>query len=173
MMRMPNPVPPGLIEKIEAAGCTIERVYVGSSSEFEWRSSNPETAQAIVASYSLAEAKDALKSRVAEIARLKLDEQAARSGYSMSEIATWADKERAARQFLGPDPLKRVPDALVLEASAAGLTVAELADRIVTNASLWRAESAAIMGARTRLRTSIDAIASLEEAARFDVRVGW
>lgn len=172
MMKMPTKVPPGLIEKIEAAGYTIERSYTGGSSAGVWRSSNEAEAQRIADSYTLDEAKAHLRAAVSDMAKHLLDKIATDSGYSMTEIAVWAEKERLARQFSGAKNVSP-PRELVREAEAAGVTVTDLCDKILENASSWRDAQAAIMGARMRLKNQIDALADLQAAASFDCNSGW
>lgn len=82
------------------------------------------------------------------------------NGYPMSEIDSWSKQESEARAYTA-DPVNAVTPLLSAMASARGITIAELASRVILKADLFAASAGAIIGKRQKLEDQIGLATSL------------
>ena len=89
--------------------------------------------------------------------------------YGPYEMATW-DQQYAEAVALMADPNAAVPllDAL---ATARGMAVAALAQRIIRNREVWSALTGSVVGQRLAIVDRINAATSVEEVAAVDVTI--
>lgn len=109
--------------------------------------------------------------RARKLAEIKRSAQAAADAYMSSypefETLTWESQEREARAYVADSEV--ATPTLAPIAQARGLSVADLAQRVIAKADAFRAAAAAIMGQRQALEDQIMAAATVEEVRA----IGW
>lgn len=133
-----------------------------------WVSSDDAAVQAIIDGYTLAQAKAERKREVSAKAREKYD--LVTSGISAAEMAGWPILLSEAVAYRAGSTTH---PALTAEASIRGITVEALVQKVEGNAAQFQAARAAIAGTDGKKRDEIDALASFEAVAAYDVAGGW
>src|SRR5450830_1350663 len=123
----------------------------------KWNGGNPvyvETAPlADVKAAKLAELSEAFTQRIAVI----------RAGYPDDEITSWPEQKVEATAFTA-DPSANVP-LLSHMAAARGITVADLAARVLANAAAWATMSGGLIGKRQKYEDAVNAAADAASVA--------
>lgn len=153
-----------LLGKITAAGLAIwiEDGVV--------RSTDDATVQAIVDAYTLAEAKLALSAKVALLAKTKRDGIVAT--ISAGELASWPVKLAEASAYARTGDPADAP-LLTIEATARGVTLADLMAKVAGNAQTFAALEAGIAGTDGRHRDAIAALPDWGALYAYDYTTGW
>ena len=133
-----------------------------------WVSSDDTAVQAIIDGYTLSQAKAEKKREVSAMARTKYDTVTA--GISAAEMAGWPILLSEAVAYRAGSTTHPALDA---EASIRGITVDALVQKVESNAVAFQAARAAIAGTDGKKRDEIDALASFEAVAAYDVAGGW
>jgi len=133
-----------------------------------WISSDDTAVQAIIDGYTLAQAKTEKRREVSAVARQKYNLVTA--GISAAEMAGWPILLSEAADYrtsgvVGP--------AIQTEAFIRGIDVGDLVSKIESNAAQFQATRPAIAGAAGRKRDEIDALATFEAVASYNVAGGW
>ncbi len=82
-----------------------------------------------------------------------------KAGYPVGEQQTWDKQEREAREFVADD--QTPTPMLTALAEARGITVADLAARVIVKADAFSAYSGGVIGRRQRCEDEIDAATNL------------
>lgn len=127
-------------------------------------------AQAIINSYTVAEAKAWLKRQVADRARNTQDAFLAAQNYSAGEASTWSIKRAEAQQA---SPTAGNCSLLQAEAVASGRTLGAIVARVNANAAAFAAFSAQCAGNRAKHQDAIDALSTFAQVAAYDYSTGW
>lgn len=127
-----------------------------------------------------------LEAAKATIYQQIIDETARRqdaliSGYSYAEATSWDEKEKEAKALVASNDIDQAPYLRVEAITATGATTPEeilsatqaLAQRILQKADHLRTQTALIAGNRGKLRSQVEALATVEEVMSFDVNQGW
>lgn len=152
----------GLHTEIRAAGHWLEQ------RDGVWVSSDDAAVQAIIDGYTLSQAKAEKRREVSALARTKYD--AVTAGISAAEMAGWPILLSEAVAYRAGSTTHPALDA---EASIRGITLEALVQKIENNAAQFQAARAAIAGTDGKKRDEIDALASFEAVAAYDVAGGW
>lgn len=136
----------------------------------EWISSDDAAVQAIIDGYTLTQAIATRQAECLSIAKGLRDK--AISGISAGEMAGWPIKLAEARAFVA-DPAGAQTPMLAAEASARGVTVAELVGKVGGNSTRFAALEAAIGGADGRHRDALAKLTTFEAVAAYDLTAGW
>lgn len=129
-------------------------------------------AQAIVDSYTVAEAKAWLRGQVADRARMVQDAFLSAQNYSAGEASSWPIKRAEAVAFKASGNPADAP-VLSIEAATSGRTLDSVATRVLNNAVAFQAFSATCAGNRARHQDAINALTSFSEVASYDYSTGW
>lgn len=92
--------------------------------------------------------------------------------YSPGEMAAWPIKRAEALAYHVSGNAQDAPN-LGNEASARGITLAELVGKVLADASRFSAIEAAIAGASGRHRDAVRALSSHEQIMAYDYTTGW
>ena len=133
-----------------------------------WVSSNDVAVQAIIDSYTLDQAKAHKANEVLALAK-QLRDKAVRA-ISTGEMASWPIKLAEAAKFAAGStdcPM------LTAEATARGITLAELVAKVGGNAQVFAGLEAVIGGTDGRHRDAIKALTTFDEVAGYDYSAGW
>jgi hypothetical protein len=134
-----------------------------------WLSSNDAAVQAIIDSYTLA---DAQNYKCAEVeAKAKALRDTAIKTVSAGEMASWPIKLAEARAF-GADANASCP-MLSAEAAARGVTLAQLVDRVNANATGFAWLESTISGMNGKHRDAIKALTTFAEVNCYDYSQDW
>jgi antitoxin component HigA of HigAB toxin-antitoxin module len=102
--------------------------------------------------------------KLAEIkAACEAELSALQASYPESEVLSWDKQEREARDYQA-DSMASVPLITAL-AEARGVTVADLAGRIIQKADAYTATIGAVLGKRQKLEDQLNQMTSWEEMA--------
>ena len=126
--------------------------------------------QAIVDDYTLDEAKAALCAKVLALAKVKRDIVIA--GVSTGELASWPVKLAEYSAYARTADAADAP-LLAHEASARGITLAELMSKVNRNALAFAALEANIAGVDGRHRDAITALTDWPALYAYDYSIGW
>lgn len=152
----------GLIEEIKAQGHTIKMV------NNEWVTSNDEAVQAIIDSYDpLPRAKQEARQRI-----IKQCQDAAavmENAYPEIEKRTFTRQEAEARAYVADN--SAATPILSAIASARGLTVGELANRVIAHSDLFTAQAAALIALRQAKEDQIDNSTDWREVQNINLEV--
>lgn len=139
-------------------------------------------ADAVIAAYTLDDAKFYAKERVKAYAK-ELRDQALADMYSAFETSSWTTKAAEAKAYIdwddkGQSGTKPTVDFISDEATKAALiegTVTErtIADRIVKNALTASAFETSVAGTSTGHKAKIDALTTFAEVEAYDWSTGW
>lgn len=155
---------PGLVEKISAAGYSIVHFSDHTAAD------DPAAVQAIIDAYTLDEAKAVKCAAVSAYAKSLRDHVIA--DVSAGEMASWPIKLAEASKFdAGAD--EATCPMLSMEASARGITVAQLVAKVTGNSVRFSADEASISGNDGRHRDAIAALTSFDEVSGYDFSAGW
>jgi hypothetical protein len=154
----------GLHLAIAAAGHRLEQ------RDGAWISSDDDAVQAIVDSYTLDQAK-AYKRSLVSVHGTALRNQVIGS-YSPGEMASWPIKLAEARALAAGASAEHCP-MLAAEATARGITVADLAAKVGGNATTFAGLEATIAGIEGKHRDAIAACATFDAVEGYDYTVGW
>ena len=135
-----------------------------------WVSSDDVAVQAIIDSYTLAEAQALKANEVLEKAKA-LRDKAVRA-ISAGEMASWPIKLSEAAKFAASGLPADAP-MLSAEASARGITLAALVAKVGGNASTFSTLEAAIGGVDGKHRDAIKALTTFDEVSAYDYSAGW
>lgn len=133
-------------------------------------SSDDVAVQAIIDSYTLAEAQSSKCNEVSEKAKV-LRDKAVRS-ISAGEMASWPIKLAEAAKF-SVTGLDADAPMLSAEATARGITLSELVAKVGGNATGFAALEAMIGGVDGKHRDAIKALTTFEEVSAYDYSAGW
>lgn len=133
-------------------------------------SSNDDSVQAIINSYTLADAKAYKCDEVSAKAKF-LRDKAVRS-ISAGEMASWSIKLSEAAKFAITGKDADAP-MLTAEATARGITAAEIVAKVGGNAARFAGLEALIGGVDGKHRDAIKALTTFEEVASYDFSAGW
>lgn len=153
----------GLHSAIVAAGHSLMQV------DGAWVADDAAAVQAIIDSYTLADAKAARCAQVVVKATGLFNE--AISGYSRGELAGWPILRAEALAYIA-DAGADVPN-IALEAQARGCDVPTLVAKVLANAQFYDAMRAQIAGNSGRHRDAIMALADFDAIAGYDFSTGW
>jgi hypothetical protein len=126
--------------------------------------------QAIIDSYTLAQAKAVKKAQSLAIAKSLRDKVVA--AISPGEMASWPIKRDEALRYSQTGNAADAP-LLSMEAQARGITLAAMMTRVASNAASFAAAEAAIGGADGRHRDAIDKLLRFEDVADYNLNTGW
>ena len=158
---------PGMYETLWAQGIQTEG---GVSGEF---ASDPVMAQAIINTYTPAKALAfAQQAKCAEVDTLaaKLRNQIV-AGTSPAEMSSWPLKLMQAQAYLaGTDT---APALLSAESQSRGVTLQDLAQRVITNNAQLGALEAQIAGTSGKHRDTIAALTDLAAVEAYNYSTGW
>ena len=117
------------------------------------------------------EVSDAVALRAAEVTTIAAEKRASVMGITHpAEMASWSIKEREAEQFLDDGTEGTM---IAAEATARGVTVQAIAQRIQANAIAFRALEAGIAGVAGKHRDALAACTTFAEVAAYDITAGW
>lgn len=161
----------GQHKAVEDAGLTLVQ------HEGEWVASDEAAVQAILDGYTLDQAKAAKCAEVLAYSKSLRDKIVA--SVSPGEMASWPIKRAEANAY-NADPTAACP-MLTAEATARGITLADLITKVNGNASYFAGKESAIGGNDGKHRDAINAISVVggDEAAAFaaveayDFSTGW
>lgn len=136
----------------------------------QWMADDAAAVQAIIDGYSLAQAIGHRQAECLAIAKSLRDK--AVSGISAGEMAGWPIKLAEARAFMA-DPANAQTPMLSAEASARGVTVADLVAKVGGNSARFASLEAAIGGTDGRHRDALSKLTTFEAVASYDVTAGW
>jgi hypothetical protein len=154
----------GLHKAIADAGESLAQV------DGVWQASDDATVQAIIDAYTLADAK-AEKSRAVTLHAKALRDKVV-SMISAGEMASWPIKAAEAQKFAASGDASLCP-MLSAEATARGITVAELTAKVNGNAARFIAAETSIGGADGRHRDAIAVLTTFEQVADYDYSTDW
>ena len=154
----------GLHEAIQKAGHWLHQ------ENGEWVSSNDAAVQAIIDAYSLQDAQAVKSAAVSDKAKA-LRDKAVRS-ISAGEMASWPIKLAEAAKF-AQTGLDADAPMLTAEATARGISTAELVAKVGSNATGFAALEAMIGGIDGMHRDAIKLLTSFEDVAAYDYSTGW
>lgn len=154
----------GLHQKIVSAGFSLRE------ENGHWISSDDVAVQAIIDAYSLDDAKAHKSAQVSDHAK-RMRDKVVRS-ISAGELASWSIKLSEASKYAQTGQASDAP-MLGAEASARGITLAELVGKVGGNATTFAGLEAAIAGADGRHRDAIKTLTTFEEVAAYDFSTGW
>lgn len=120
-------------------------------------------------SFSIADAQTARCNDVYAVAKRLFD--LAIADNSRGELAAWPLLVQEATAYQA-SPAASVPN-LTPEAQARGCTVADLAQRVLSNAAQYQALRAQIAGVSGKHRDAINALTDFDAIADYDFSLGW
>lgn len=154
----------GLHEAIARAGHLLRQengVFV---------SSNDAAVQAIIDGYTLDDAKSHKSEQISAHAKMLRDRVI--RNISAGEMASWPIKLSEAAKYAQTGQDADAP-MLAAEASARGITLAELVAKVGGNATTFAGLEAAIAGTDGAHRDAIKACETFEAVAAYDFSTGW
>lgn len=154
----------GLHDAVAAAGHALRE------ENGVWISSDDSAVQAVIDSYSLADARAYRQAEVEQLAKVVRD-RITRS-VSPGEMASWSIKLAQAAAFASTGDPASAP-LLAAEAQYRGITIEDLVSRVSSAAGTFAALEAQIAGMSGYHRDAIDALESFEAIASYDVTTGW
>lgn len=139
-----------------------------------WVSSDDAAVQVIIDNYVAPDPLDAAKmAKSTEVsAHAKRLRDRVVAAISAGEMASWAVKLAEARDFAANADPARCP-MLSAEASARGVTLADMVTKVAGNAKSFSAIEATIGGTDGRHRDAIKALGTLEAVHGYDYSAGW
>lgn len=135
-----------------------------------WFCSNPILAQEIVDAYTLDEAKQSVCTKI--IAYSKYLRDIKLESVSPGEMASWYMKLSQARKWAVTQLDSDAPD-LVVEATVRGISLAELCDKVESNARQLALLEASIAGKEGYHKDKVNKLTSFYEVATYDYLAGW
>lgn len=154
----------GLHDAVLSAG----RVLIHQDGD--WLADDAAAVQAIIDGYTLAQAIAYRQAECLAIAKRLRDKAVA--GISAGEMAGWPIKLAEARAYAA-DPANAQTPMLAAEASARGVTVADLVGRVGTNSANFAALESAIGGTDGRHRDALALLTTFSDVAAYDLTAGW
>jgi hypothetical protein len=157
-----------MYEALADKGIQIEG---GSSGEF---ASDPIVAQEFINGYTESDALNYVKTEKCNAisAHAKSLRDKVVSTVSAGEMASWSIKAAEAAKFNASGDPSQCP-MLSAEASARGISVAELVSKVNTNASRFIGCETAIGGTDGKHRDAVTAMVSIEDVIAYDYLTGW
>lgn len=135
-----------------------------------WVSSDDVAVQAIIDSYTLAEAQTLKANEVLDKAKALRDK--AVKAISAGEMASWPIKLSEAAKFAATGLDADAP-MLTAEATARGITTAALVAKVGGNATVFATLEALIGGVDGKHRDAIKALTTFDEVSAYDYSAGW
>lgn len=135
-----------------------------------WVSSDDVAVQAIIDSYSLDDSKTYRCNEVLDKAKALRDK--AVKAISAGEMASWPIKLSEAAKF-AVTGLDADAPMLTAEATARGITTAQLVAKVGGNATVFATLEAVIGGTDGKHRDAIKALTTFDEVASYDYSAGW
>lgn len=133
---------------------------------------NEEASQALIDDFAIDEARAWLKTQIADFARVLQDSFLEKQNYSAGEASSWPIKRAEAVLFKTSGRSEDAP-LLSVEATASGRALAELADRVLANATAYSAFTATCAGLRTRHQKALDTLTTFEDLLAYNYHAGW
>lgn len=133
-------------------------------------SSGDSQAQQIIDAYTVADFIAERQRECLAIAKALRDRVVA--AVSAGEMASWAVKRAEAQAWTATQDPDQAP-LLQLEAAARGVSLADIATRVLGNAAAYAQLEAAISGRCGAHRDALSACASFDEVAAYDLNAGW
>lgn len=165
---LPNGPQFGLYEHLRSVGIVTEG---GANGEF---ASNPVAAQAIIDAWtpeqSLAWAKTVTSQAISDHAKHLRDKVTA--GVSAGEMAAWSIKRAEAIAYRQTGDAADAP-MLSAEASARGISLADLIGKVDTNTTLFASLEVQIAGIDGKHRDAIKALTTADAVMTYDWLTGW
>lgn len=154
----------GLHEVIGSAGHTLTCI------NGTWVSDDDASVQAIIDTYTLADAQSIIRAKISSHARHLRDTAVAE--VSPAEIASWAIKRAEAAAYVTSG---NPADALMLavEAGARGITLDAIVARVQGNAAGLATLEAMIGGAEGRHRDAVSELKTFDAVLSYDYSTGW
>lgn len=91
---------------------------------------------------------------------------------SPSEMASWTVKLQEAKRFTESGDPAAAP-LLAIEAEARGVSVAQIAERVLGNSLLFSQLEARIAGNAGRLKDAVRSLTDSEAVRQYDIALGW
>lgn len=154
----------GLHERIRAAGHWLQSI------DGEWQASDAAAVQAIIDAYTLADTQAEICAHINAHGRQRRD--AAVAGVSPAEMASWSIKRAEAIAYAAGGSAADAP-MLAAEATARGVTLAEIVARVQGNAAALGTLEAMIGGTEGRHRDAVRALTTFEAVLAYDYSQGW
>ena len=152
------------VDRIAAAGHWIR--YVDNVLHV----SDEKAVQAIVDSYTLADAKVWKAAQVAEFAKGLRDKSS--RDVSIGEMASWPIKIDEATRYAKLGALAETP-LLTAEAQRRGVALSDLVQKVQAKGGAFRDIEAHIAGVEGKHSDAIKGLRSFEEVAAYDYSAGW
>jgi hypothetical protein len=135
-----------------------------------WECSDETAVQAIIDGYSLSQVANDICTEIDTYAKTLRDRVI--SNISPGEMASWPIKLAEAAKYAQSGSDTDAP-MLALEASARGVTIAELCLKVTGNAGSLASVEAAIAGTSGKHRDAVRACTTWDAIAAYDWRTGW
>lgn len=165
---------PGLMDAINAAGYRVDQHdnnLIGvKTSDGTTGAAVDSAIEAVVSGYPVGAAADVVCQQIEALATAKRN--AVVAPFSPGEMSSWPIKLAEARQFgLSANPA----DApfLAREAAKRGVTLQQLADKVIANAAQLSAIEADIAGVNGMHRDAVRALTTHEQVLTYDYTTGW
>lgn len=135
-----------------------------------WISSNDTAVQSIIDAYTLADAANYIADRIDDYAKQLRDR--ALKNISSGEMGTWASKYQEAKAFQASGLASDAP-SLALEAQQRGITLANLATRVVNNFQTVAQREARVAGIAGKHKDNVRALNGYPAINSYDYSTGW
>lgn len=136
----------------------------------KWVSSNDAAVQALIDSYSLADAQDYVCAQISNRARDLRDKKL--KGYSPFEVAAWSIKSAEAMKAAESGKALDAP-VLAKEAQARGITLEAMIAKVEGNAAVYGDLEAQIAGIDGKHRDVVRSLQSFDEVTAYNWSIGW
>lgn len=161
---------PEIYRRLAAAGCPARSESIGDAPSVLMCDGSPELVQSIIDGFTVDEAK--AERRAESTAHAKTLRDRVVSTVSAGEMASWPIKRAEAMAYSQSGNPADAP-MLSAEAAARGVTLPAIIARVAANATMFAGLESAISGADGRHRDAIDALASFEAVAAYDLTARW
>lgn len=167
---------PGLMAAINAAGYVVEqrgntligiRVIDGATGQ-----DIDAAIQSIDNSYPVSAAADIVCAQIEALAEAKRGSVYAAGNFGVFEAGGWALKIREANAYAASGNPSDAP-FLQREATRGGITLDNLATRVLTNAALLAPMEADIAGEARRHKDAVRSLTTHADVAAYDFSIGW
>ncbi len=91
---------------------------------------------------------------------------------SPAEMASWATKERLAREYIATSGTSN-PGVLLIEAQTRGIPLDDLIEKVLAKADLYYQLEGIICGLNGKHNDAIKLLPTIEDVANYDYKTGW
>lgn len=153
-----------LQDKIRAAGHWLAEV------DGVWQADDADAVQVIIDAFDVAALANACVAKIEALATAKRNTVVA--PYSPGEMASWPIKLAEALAYQASGNSADAPN-LSVEASARGMALSTLVQKVIADAQRFSAIEAAIAGTSGRHRDAVKALTSHAQIMAYDYTTGW